>query len=87
MYKSYKILTMTVNVKGGEDEKVDHLYKEVEGKLVPMTENESILEMLDRTAKLGKNASVQHVRALLINPNGEVIRTEEVKNAHEPVAE
>lgn len=78
MYKSYKIVMFIVNVKGGESETVEHLYKEVEGKLVPMNEDEAILDMLDKTAKFGKNASVQHVKAMLFSPNGDSIKTEEV---------
>ena len=48
-----------VNVKGGESETVEHLYKEVEGVNVPMTREESILKMLKDTSTIGGNPAVQ----------------------------
>ena len=38
-YKSYKLVMFMVNVNGGESETVEHLYKEVDGSNVPMTED------------------------------------------------
>lgn len=87
MYKSYKLVMLILNVKGGESETVEHLYKEVDGVLVPMNENEATLDMLDKTSKLGKNASVQNVKAMLFNPNGDLVKIEEVKEAHAPQTE
>lgn len=78
MYKSYKIVMFIVNPNGGESETVEHLYKEVEGTLVPMNENEAILDMLSKTATIGKNAKVQSVKSMLFNPKGDLIKTEEV---------
>lgn len=78
MYKSYKLVMFMVNINGGESETVDHLYKEVDGKLVPMTESEAVLETLSKTSKLGGNPSVQNVLAILFNPNGAIVKTEEV---------
>lgn len=76
-----------VNVKGGESETVTHLYKEVDGTLVPMTESESVLKMLSEVSKIGGNASTQSVKAILYNPNGEAIKIEEIKKDFEPIAE
>lgn len=78
MYKSYKLLMFIVNPNGGESETVEHLYKEVDGTLVPMNENEAILDMLSKTASIGKNAKVQNVKAMLFNPKGDLIKIEEV---------
>lgn len=80
MYKSYKLVMFVVNTKGGESETVEHLYKEVNGTLVPMKENEAILEMLSQTSKTGKNSAVQRVKALLFNTEGNLIKIEEVVN-------
>lgn len=78
MYKSYKIVMFIVNPKGGESETVEHLYKEVDGKLVPMTEEEAKLDMLSKTSTTGKNDKVQSVKAMLFNPKGDLIKIEEV---------
>lgn len=78
MYKSYKLVMFIVNVKGGESETADHLYKEVDGKLVPMNEDESKLKMLSEVSRIGGNASTQSIKATLFNPNGDSIKTEEV---------
>lgn len=78
MYKSYKLVIFMVNAKGGESETVDHLYKEVEGSLVPMNENEAILKMLSETSKLGGNSAVQSIKSMLFDPNGDLIKIEEV---------
>lgn len=78
MYKSYKLVIFMVNAKGGESETVDHLYKEVDGSLVPMDENEAILKMLSETARIGGNPSVQRVKAMLFDTNGGLIKIEEV---------
>ncbi len=68
-----------VNAKGGESETVTHLYKEVDGQLVPMTEEESILKMLKETSTIGGNDATQNVKAMLFNPDGNLIKVEEVK--------
>ena len=78
MYKSYKLLTMTVNMKGGDSEEVEHLYKEVDGNLVPCTKEEAIFKMLSKTATVGGNPSTKAIKAYLINPSGNVEKTEEV---------
>ena len=78
MYKSYKLVMFIVNPSGGESETVEHLYNEVDGKLVPMNENEAILELLSKTSTTGKNAKVQSVKAMLFNPNGDLIKIEEI---------
>lgn len=78
MYKSYKLVMFIVNPSGGESETVEHLYHEVDGKLVPMNENEAILETLSKTSSIGKNPKVQNVKSLLFNPNGDIIKIEEV---------
>lgn len=69
---------MTVNTNGGESETVEHLYKEVEGQLVPCTESESILKMLDKASKIGGNGATKAVKCMLFNPNGDIIKIEEV---------
>ena len=76
MYKSYKLVMFILNVKGGESETVEHLYHEVDGTLVPMNENEAILEMLSKTAKIGGNPATQIVKSFLFNPNGDNIKIE-----------
>lgn len=78
-YKSYKLVMFMVNVNGGESETVEHLYKEVDGKNVPMTEEQSILKMLKETSTIGGNDAVQNVKAMLYNPEGNMIKVEEVK--------
>lgn len=83
-YKSYKLVMFMVNVKGGESETVEHLYKEVDGKLVPMTETEAILKMLRETSAIGGNDEVQNVKAMLFNPDGNMIKTEEIMKAIQP---
>lgn len=78
MYKSYKLVMFMVNVKGGESETVEHLYKEVDGVLVPMTEEEAILKTLKETSTIGGNPSTQSVKAMLFNASGDMIKIEEV---------
>lgn len=78
-YKSYKLVMFIVNPKGGESETVEHLYKEVNGELIPMTEDEAILKMLKETSTVGGNDKVQNVKAMLFNPDGNMIKVEEVK--------
>ena len=78
MYKSFKMLLMIVNTKGGESETVEHLYKEVDGKLVPMTEEEAKLKLLDTVSKTGGNALTQAIKGILFNPNGDEIKIEEI---------
>lgn len=84
MYKSFKLVTFMVNTKGGESETVEHFYKEKEGVLVPMTEEESILKMLKDTSTIGGNPNVQSIKTMLFNPDGNMIKIEEVKK---PIAE
>ena len=79
MYESFKLVIFMVNTNGGESETVEHLYKEVDGKLVPMTEEEATLKMLKETSTVGGNDKVQNVKAMLFNPNGDMIKTEEVR--------
>ena len=76
MFKSYKLLTMTVNVKGGESETIEHLYKEVDGQLVPMTEDEAILKMLKEVSTIGGNAATQSVKGILYNAEGNPVKEE-----------
>lgn len=78
MYKSFKLVTFIVNVNGGESETAERLYKEVEGTLVPMTESEAILKMLKDTSTIGGNPSVQSIKAMLFNSDGNMIKVEEV---------
>ena len=78
-YKSYKLVMFMVNAKGGESETVTHLYKEVNGELVPMTEEESILKMLKETSTIGGNDATLNVKAMLFNADGNMIKVEEVK--------
>ena len=79
MYKSFKLVMFMVNAKGGESETVEHLYKEVNEKLIPMTEEESILKMLKEISTIGGNDTVQNVKAMLFNPDGNLFKVEEVK--------
>lgn len=78
MYKSYKLVTFMVNTKGGESETVEHLYKEVDGVNVPMTEEESTFKMLKDTSTIGGNPNVQSIKTMLFNPDGNMIKVEEV---------
>ena len=78
MYKSFKLVMFIVSTKGGESETVEHLYHEVDGVLVPMNEDEAILEMLSKTSKQGSNASTSRVKAMLFNADGNLIKVEEV---------
>lgn len=50
-----------------------------------MTEEEAKLDMLSKTSTTGKNDKVQSVKAMLFNPNGDLIKNEEVKDAHAKV--
>ena len=84
MYKSFKLVMFIVNINGGESETVTHLYNEVDGTLVPMTESESVLKMLSEVSKIGGNDSTQSVKAMLFNPNGDLIKIEEVIKDIEP---
>lgn len=78
MYKSFKLLIMTVNVNGGENETIEHLYVEKDGKLVPMTKDEAELKMLKDTSSIGGNPATKAIRAYLFNPNGDIEKFEEV---------
>lgn len=84
MYKSYKLLTMTVNIKGGENETIEHLYKEVDGKLVPMNEAEAIFKMAKDFSTIGGNASVHAIKCILINPSGLIHKSNEYIKPSEP---
>ena len=79
MYKSFKLVMFMVNAKGGESETVEHLYKEVDKKLVPMTEEESIIKMFKEISTICGNDAVQNVKAMLFNPDGNLFKVEEVK--------
>lgn len=78
MYKNYKLVTFILNVNGGESETVEHLQKEVEGKYVDLTESEAILKMFDKVSKIGGNPSTKNIKCMLFNPNGDLIKIEEV---------
>lgn len=84
MYKSFKLLIMTVNIKGGENETVEHLYKEVGGKLVPMTEAEAVFRMSKDFSTIGGNASVQAIKCILFDTNGNIHKAEEYIKPIEP---
>lgn len=78
MYKSYKLLIMTVNTKGGENETIEHLYVEKDGKLVPMTKEEAEIKMLKDVATIGGNSATQAIKAYLYDTNGNQCKLEEV---------
>lgn len=79
-YNTYKLVTITKNMNDGDAINSEALNKEVEGKLVPCTENEAILRCLNKASTVGGNPATQAVKCLLLNPEGNVIKIEEVEN-------
>ncbi len=77
-------MMIIVNTKGGESETVSQMTKEVNGEVVPMTEEESKLKMLSEVSRIGGNPTTQIVKAMLFNLNGDIIKIEDIKK---PVAE
>lgn len=78
MYNNYKLVTLLLNSKGGASETIEALTKEVDGVLVPCTEEESKLKLYDKMSKTGGNASVQSIKCILLDPTGGVIKAEEL---------
>lgn len=86
MYKTYKLLTLTLNTKGGEAQEIESLTKEVEGKLVPCTKAESELKMASKISTVGGNPATQSIKCFLITPEGNISKIDEIiKNA--PIVE
>lgn len=78
MYNYYFLTTITLNTSGGANATTENLTKEVDGKLVPCTEEESILKMFNKLSSVGGNKATQSIKCLLLNPNGDIIKVEEV---------
>lgn len=76
MFKSYKLLTMTVNINGGENETIEHLYKEENGKLVPMTNSEAIFKLSKDFSTIGGNDKTKAIKCMLFDTNGDLLKTE-----------
>lgn len=78
MYKSYKLVTFLVNPNGGESETVEHLYKEVDGKNVPCTKEESIIKFYKKLSDMGASNYVQAIKCMLFDTNGSMIKSDEL---------
>lgn len=78
MYKNFKLVTLILNVKGGESQTIESLTKEVDGVIVPKEEYEAELEMFKKLNSVGSNSATQSIRCMLLNPNGDIIKVEEV---------
>lgn len=78
MYEYYRLLTLILNSKGASSETIEKMTKEVDGVVVPCTKEESILKMFNKLSSVGGNPATQSIKCLLIDPNGGVIKVEEV---------
>lgn len=87
MYNNYKLVTLMLNVKGGESQTIDGLTKEVNGKLVPMNRTEAELKMYGDISKIGGNPAVKSIKCFLISPDGENIKEVEVEKDIEPTVQ
>lgn len=78
MYKSFKLVTFIVNPNGGESETVEHLYKEVDGKNVPCTREESIVKFHKKLSDNGDSPYVRAIKCMLFDDNGGMIKSDEL---------
>lgn len=78
MYNYYSLTTFTLNTKGGAEITTEKLTKEVDGVVVPCDETESILKLHDKLSKVGGNKATQSIKCVLFNPNGDMIKVEEL---------
>lgn len=85
MYNYFSLVTFTLNTNGGAEIVSEKLTKEVDGTVVPCNETESIMKLHDKISKVGGNKATQSIKCVLFNPNGDVIKFEEVNK--EPIAE
>lgn len=78
MYNNYKLVTLTLNTKGGEAQEIESLTKEVEGKLVPCTKAEAELKMANKLSTVGGNPATQSIKCFLIDADGSLVKTDEI---------
>ena len=78
MYNNYKLLTLMLNTKGGASETVEAMTKEVDGQIVPCTLAEAELKLHGKITSVGGNPATQSIKCFLFDPNGALIKTDEV---------
>lgn len=78
MYKTYMLTTITLNTNDKSAVNTEQLYKEVNGENVPCTEGEAVLKCLNKVSSVGGNPATQAIKCILLNPNGDEIKIEEV---------
>lgn len=78
MYNYFSLVTFTLNTSGGAEIVLEKLTKEVDGNVVPCDEAESILKLHDKMTKVGGNKATQDIKCVLFNPNGDIIKIDEV---------
>lgn len=78
MYNNYKLVTLTLNVKGGESQTIEAMTKEVDGAIVPCTKEEAMLKLYNKISSVGGNPATQAIRVMLLDDNGGLIKVEEL---------
>lgn len=85
MYVYYRLLTLTLNTSGGASETIEKMTKEVDGKILPCTKEEAELKFHDKLAKVGGNPATQSIKCTLFDPEGHVIKVDDVTKPVTPV--
>lgn len=78
MYNNYKLVTLTLNTKGGESQTIESLTKEVDGTIVPCTKEEALLKFFNKLSSVGGNPATQSIKCLLLDDNGGLVKAEEL---------
>jgi hypothetical protein len=79
MYNYFSLVTFTLNTSGGAEIVSEKLTKEVDGVVVPCNKAESELKLHDKISKVGGNKATQNIKCVLFNPNGDIIKIDEVE--------
>lgn len=78
MFNNYKLVTLTLNTKGGEAQTIEAMTKEVDGEIVPCTPKEAKLKFLNKLSSVGGNPATQNIKCILLDDNGNPVNVDEL---------
>lgn len=78
MYKTFKLLTFTLNTSGGAAEVIEAMTKEVDGVVVPCTKEEALVKLYNKISSVGGNKATQAIKVMLFDAEGGMIKSEEL---------
>lgn len=78
MYNNYKLVTLTLNVKGGEAQEIEAMTKEVDGKVVPCTKAEAEIKFLNKLSSVGGNPATKSIKCFLFDADGLLVKSDEI---------